>query len=91
MVVSVSGILVSYIPECRFLSVRIFSTGNGSGNVQSLILCSMLIIIGFLTFVVGLLADVIAANRKIMQDVQYKVRKLYYASDACKDNTVNAP
>ena len=59
--------------------------GVGGGNVQSLILCAMLIIIGVQTFVMGMLADVISANRKIMQDVQYKVRKMYYSSDACMD------
>ena len=61
--------------------------GVGGGNVQSLILCAMLIIIGVQTFVMGMLADVISANRKIMQDVQYKVRNMYYSSDACMDNT----
>lgn len=59
--------------------------GLGNGNVQSLILCAMLIIIGVQTFVTGMLADVISANRKIMQDIQYKTRKIYYASDACKE------
>ena len=63
--------------------------GAGGGNVQSLILCAMLIIIGVQTFVMGMLADVISANRKIMQDVQYKVRKMYYSSDACKDGEEN--
>lgn len=38
--------------------------GVGGGNVQSLILCAMLIIIGVQTFVMGMLADVISANRK---------------------------
>ena len=60
----------------RFL-VFYFS-GNSAGHVQSLILACTLMIIGFMTFVIGLLADVISANRKIMEDVQYHVRKLYY-------------
>lgn len=50
--------------------------GNASGHIQSLILCSILIILGALIGVVGLLADVIAANRKILEDVQYHVRKM---------------
>ena len=65
--------------------VRLINGASG-GNVQSLILCAMLIIIGVQTFVMGMLADVISANRKIMQDVQYKVRKMYYSSDACKND-----
>ena len=36
----------------------------------------MLIIIGFMTFVLGLQADIIAANRKILEDVQYRVRRM---------------
>lgn len=46
--------------------------------MQSLILACTLMIIGFMTFVIGLLADVMSANRKIMEDVQYHVRKLMY-------------
>lgn len=52
--------------------------GNASGHVQSLILGCTLIIIGFLTLMLGLLADVIAANRKLLQDTQYHVRRMEY-------------
>ena len=52
--------------------------GNAAGHVQSLILACTLMIIGFMTFVIGMLADVISANRKIIEDVQYHVRKLAY-------------
>lgn len=52
--------------------------GGGQGNVQSLILCSMLILIGVMIWVVGLLADVMAANRKILQEIQSKVREIDY-------------
>lgn len=50
--------------------------GNGAGHVQSLILAAVLLMIGFQTFIVGLLADIIASNRKILEDVQYRVRKM---------------
>ena len=35
-------------------------------------------LMGFQTGVIGLLADIIAANRKILEDVQYHVRKMDY-------------
>ena len=38
----------------------------------------MLLIIGFLTFVIGLIADMINANRKILQDVQYHIKRMEY-------------
>lgn len=53
-----------------------FVSGAGNGHVQSLILASTLMLIGFQTFVIGLLGDIIAANRKILEDVQYRVRKM---------------
>ncbi len=55
-----------------------YANGDGRGHVQSLILACTLIIIGFLTFMIGLVADVIAANRKILQDVQMRLKKLQY-------------
>lgn len=60
----------------RFLLFYI--QGTGSGHVQSLILACTLTIIGFLTFMIGLLADVLAANRKILQEIQYQVRRMRY-------------
>lgn len=55
--------------------------GFGEGHVQSLILASLLILVGVQTIVVGLQADIIAANRKILEDIQYHVRKLDYDND----------
>ncbi|MBP3818491.1 MAG: glycosyltransferase family 2 protein, partial [Butyrivibrio sp.] len=52
--------------------------GTSSGHVQSLILGCTLIIIGFLIFVLGILADTIAANRRILQDVQLHVKRIEY-------------
>mgnify|MGYP002509429347 CR=1 FL=1 len=53
-----------------------FFQGNGNGHIQSLILATMMIIIGSQTFVTGLQADIISANRKLLEDVQYRVKKL---------------
>ena len=55
-----------------------FFAGNGSGHVQSLILATMMIIIGFQTFVTGLQADIISANRKLLEDIQFRVKKLEF-------------
>lgn len=53
-------------------------TDGGGGHVQSLILACTLIIIGFLTFVIGLVSDLIASNRRILADTQYHVRRMEY-------------
>lgn len=59
-----------------------YSMGAGSGHVQSLILASTFLLMGVQTFIIALQADIIAANRKILEDVQYHVRKIDYDNDA---------
>ena len=68
----------------RFL-VYLF-IGEGTGHIQSLILTSMLILVGFQTFLIGLQADLIAANRKLIEDVQYHVRKMDYDGIKIKED-----
>ena len=71
-VIFIAGLLVGV----RYLVF--FFQGDSSGHIQSLILASTLLLIGFQTFVIGLLADVISANRKILEDIQYRVKKMEY-------------
>lgn len=66
------GLLIGF----RFLYYM--AIGQSGGHVQSLILACTLIIMGFLTFMIGLVADVISANRKLLQDTQYHARKTEY-------------
>jgi glycosyltransferase involved in cell wall biosynthesis len=61
----------------RFL-ILMFVYGESTGHVQSLLLAIALILIGAQTMILGLQADLIAANRKIMEDVQYRVRRQFY-------------
>ena len=55
-----------------------YFNGNGAGHVQSLLLCTMLIIISVVTGSIGLLGDVISANRKLLEDIQFELRKMDY-------------
>jgi len=57
----------------RFL--YFYAVGEGSGHIQSLILASILLGIGFQTLVVSLLADLLSVNRRLMEDIQYRLRK----------------
>ncbi len=56
----------------RFLFIYI--TSSGSGNVQSLILTSILIGIGFQTMLIAFVVDLISVNRKLMEELLYKSR-----------------
>lgn len=52
--------------------------GSSDGHIQSLLLAVVFLLAGFMTFLAGLLGDTIASNRRIMQDIQYHVRKTDY-------------
>ena len=56
--------------------VYYFMIGQGGGKVQSLILAAIFLIIGFQVFLIGLLADLIGFNRKIMEDILFRLRRL---------------
>jgi glycosyltransferase involved in cell wall biosynthesis len=66
--------LIGTAISVRFLIL--FLNGMGSGHVQSLILAAILLLMGFMAFMFGLVGDVISANRKLLEDIQYRVRKM---------------
>ena len=80
--------MVGLVYIIRFLVF--FARGNGSGHTQSLVFATMLIIIGIMTFILGLQADIIAANRKILEDVQYRIRRME-ADRETKHDSDNEP
>ena len=74
--------LIGLIVGIRFL-VFVFM-GESGGHIQSLILASTLLLLGFQTFISGLQADLIASNRKLLEDIQERVRRLDYDHDKNK-------
>lgn len=77
--VAIVPIIIGLLIGIRFMVY--YSHGLGTGHTQSLLLACTLIIIGFVTFVIGMLADVISANRKILEDVQYHIKRQMYDKD----------
>jgi glycosyltransferase involved in cell wall biosynthesis len=59
---------------CRFIFYYLM--GSGGGKIQSLILAAALMIIGFQIIVVGLLADLISANRRLIEDALLRIKKI---------------
>lgn len=62
------------IPILRFLFF--YFTGEGDGHIQSLILGGTLIILGFFSFLIALLADLINFNRQLVEQTLEKVKRL---------------
>lgn len=56
----------------RFLAA--YLGGEGAGHVQSLILAGALLAMGFQAILVAFLADLLAANRKLLEDVRFRLK-----------------
>ncbi len=72
----ISGLLLigGLILGGRFLFFYI--TGQGSGHIQSIVLAAVLLIIGFQVLLIGLIADLIGFNRKILEEVLYRTKQI---------------
>ena len=51
-------------------------SGQSSGHIQSLILCAILLNLSFLLFILGVVADLISFNRRILEEIVFRTRKL---------------
>ena len=60
----------------RFL--YFYFSGGGLGHIQSLILAAVLMIVGFQVAMIGLLSDIIAANRRLLEELLYRMKKMEY-------------
>ena len=75
--------LIGLVPVVRFL-VFYFS-GEGAGHIQSLVIGGAFIVIGFITFVIALLADLINFNRRLLEITLEKTRRMELMLEQRKD------
>jgi glycosyltransferase involved in cell wall biosynthesis len=79
-VVSGLFILPGLLIGIRFL--YFFFNQQGAGHIQSLILATILLIVGVQVLILGLVADLMATNRRLLEDTLYRVRRLELDSPA---------
>lgn len=77
---SIGGALMflGAIPLIRIVYLMISQGDLITGHVQSLLLGSMLFIVGVVVFCIGIVADLLAINRKILEETLYRVKKKEY-------------
>lgn len=68
------SLCVGMLISCRFIFDYLM--GQGSGKVQSLIFASVFLIIGFMLYVIGIVSDLISANRRLIEDTLLRVKKI---------------
>lgn len=74
--ITIAGMLafLGLIIVARFLYY--YFMGNGNGHIQSLILAAILLISSVQMGIIAIIGDLLSINRKIMEDVQTRLKKL---------------
>lgn len=65
---------IGLVPLVRF--VVMFALGEGEGKIQSVVLGGIFLVIGILTFLLGMIADLLGHNRQLLEMTLEKVRRL---------------
>jgi glycosyltransferase involved in cell wall biosynthesis len=73
-----TGILIAM----RFM--WFYLNGHGTGHVQSLILASVLVGMGFQTLLIAVIADLLSVNRTLMEDVSLNLKNISHDIDNIK-------
>jgi len=83
----VAGVLfiLSAILGVRY--VYFAAIGEGTGHVQSVIAAAVLLMLSGQSFALGMLADLIAANRKLIQDTRARVREMQFSGGDTKHSS----
>ncbi|MCP3867187.1 MAG: glycosyltransferase family 2 protein [Gammaproteobacteria bacterium] len=66
--------VIGLIPITRFL--YFYFNGVGEGHVQSLVLGGVFLMMGFMTYLIGLVTDLISFNRKLLEMTLERVKRL---------------
>lgn len=76
VLMAISGVLatVGVIPVIRFLIF--WASGDGAGHIQSLVLGGVFLVLAGITAVAALLADLMAANRRLLEMTLEKVKRM---------------
>ncbi len=65
---------IGLIPIIRFLIL--YAMGEGDGHVQSLVIGGALLVCGYISFLVALLGDVVATNRRLEEEIIAILRRM---------------
>ncbi|OIQ48910.1 Undecaprenyl-phosphate mannosyltransferase [Pseudodesulfovibrio hydrargyri] len=81
--------IIGFIPIVRFLIL--YMMGEGAGHIQSLVIGGALLILGFVAYLFGIVADVVNFNRHLIELTLEKVRRLELIEDEKSKNGKSEP
>ncbi len=71
---TVGGVLIAAALALGVRFLYFYASGGGAGHVQSLILAAVLAIVGFQVGLIGLVADAVSMNRRMLEEMMWRAR-----------------
>lgn len=71
-------LMLGVVPYIRYAILALSRGDSPNGHIQSLLLGGVLIIVGVLLTALGIIADLIAINRRLLEENLHKLRQLQY-------------
>jgi len=78
-IIALALLLLGLIPAVRFL--YFYMSGDGEGHIQSVILAGLLLNMGFFTALIAVVADLISANRRLLEDIRVSTRDFSHSKE----------
>ena len=74
----ISGLLFVFGFTLGLRFLYFYFNSDGSGHIQSLILCAIILILSFIVAMLAIIGDLFSINRKILEDIQFEIRQNKY-------------
>lgn len=72
-------IAIGSLAGLRFLYY--YLSGNGDGHIQSVVFASLFILLGALLWMLGVIAELISTNRKLLEKINWRLQRLDESSN----------
>jgi hypothetical protein len=79
--------IIGLIPYVRFGTLMLVYGQPLAGHLQSLIFGAVFMILGFLVGFMGIVADLLSINRKLLEDTLHRLKRIEYGETAAEADT----
>ncbi|MCD4686030.1 MAG: hypothetical protein K8S97_08845, partial [Anaerolineae bacterium] len=76
MTITLVALMIGLIPWVRFMYFYLSPPHGPTGHTQSLILGTIFLVFAMITFVLGLISDLLQTNRQLMEQTLIHLRRL---------------
>ena len=75
-IVGLVFVLIGMVGIGRFIYFYLVIPAQAEGHIQSLVISGALLVVGFQVLLIGMLSDMVAVNRKLIEEAIYRIKKI---------------